>query len=128
MTALRIEAVLTWVDAAGFGGFTIPVAVYLRRRGRLPRFFDLFEMYGGRWSARFGPDAFLGLLTAFLVVTLAAAWAAWLVWSASRAGGVLTLVLLPVEAAFWFGSDLPIPKAIGLLRAVLLVLGWTSLH
>lgn len=65
---------------------------------------------------------------AFLVVTLAAAWAAWLVWNASRAGGVRTLVLLPVEAAFWFGFDLPIPKAIGLLRAVLLVLGWTSLH
>ena len=48
MTALRIEAVLTWVYAAGFGGSTIPVAVYLRRRGRLPRFLDLFEMYGGR--------------------------------------------------------------------------------
>jgi hypothetical protein len=128
MAALRIEAILTWIYAAGFGGCTIPVAVYLRRHGRLPRFFDLFEMYGGRWSARFGQDAFVLLLLAFLAVTLAASWAAWLVWNASTAGGVLMLAVLPVEAVFWFGFNLPIPKAVGVARVVLLALGWTSLH
>jgi hypothetical protein len=51
-------------------------------------------------------------LIAFLVITLLAAWAAWLVWSASMLGGILTVVLLPVEAWFWIGFDLPIPKAI----------------
>jgi hypothetical protein len=128
MTALRIEAILTWIYAAGFGGCTIPVAAYLRRHGRLPRFFDLFEMYGGRWSARFGQDAFVLLLLVFLAVTLAASWAAWLVWNASTAGGVLTLAVLPVEAVFWFGFNLPIPKVVGITRVVLLALGWTSLH
>jgi hypothetical protein len=128
VTALRIEAVLTWAYAAGFGGATIPVAIYLTRRGSLPTFFDLFEMYGGPWSTRFGHGTFVWLLMAFLVVALAASWAGWLVWNASRTGAVLTLVLLPLEAVFWFGFDLPIPKAIGLVRVILLVVGWSALR
>jgi hypothetical protein len=127
MTALRIEAVLTWAYVAGFGGATVPVAVHLGRHGRLPSFVGLFEMYGGPWSSRFGTRAFVVLLMAFLVVTLLAAWSAWLVWNSSTAGGVLTAVLLPVEALFWFGFDLPIPKAMGLARAALLVVGWSAL-
>ncbi len=43
------------------------------------------------------------------------------------AGAVLTLGLLPVEAWFWFGFDLPIPKAIGVARIVLLAIGWSAL-
>jgi hypothetical protein len=54
MTALRIEAVLTWAYAVGFGGSTVPVAIHLHRHGVLPTFFGLFEMYGGPWSRRFG--------------------------------------------------------------------------
>jgi hypothetical protein len=65
MTALRVEAVLTWAYAAGFGGSTIPVAVYLRRHGRLPTFFGLFDMDGGPWSSRFGQRAFVCLLIGF---------------------------------------------------------------
>ena len=42
-------------------------------------------------------------------------------------GAILTLVLLPVEAWFWFGFDLPIPKAIGVVRIVLLAIGWSAL-
>jgi hypothetical protein len=127
VTALRLEAALTWLYAAGFGGATIPVAMYLRRRGRLPTFFGLFEMYGGPWSRRSGQRTFVWLLMAFLLTTAAAAWVAWLVWNASRSGAVLTLVLLPVEALFWFGFDLPIPKAIGVVRVVLVAIGWSAL-
>lgn len=128
MTALRVEAVLTWLYAAGFGGSTIPVAIYLHRRGALLTFFDIFEMFGGPWSSRFGQTTFVWLLIAFFIVALLAAWAAGLVWNASKVGAVLTLILLPAEALFWIGFDLPIPKMIGLVRVVLLVVGWTSLQ
>jgi hypothetical protein len=60
-------------------------------------------------------------LIAFLIVALAVAWAAWLVWKGSRVGGILALVLLPVEAVFWIGFALPIPWVLGAARAVLLV-------
>ena len=127
MTALRLEAALTWLYAAGFGGATIPVAVYLRRRGRLPTFFGMFEMYGGPWSSRSEQRIFIWLLMAFLLTTVVAAWAAWLVWNTSMLGAVLTLVVMCVEALFWSGFDLPIPKAIGVVRIVLLAIGWSAL-
>ena len=128
MSQARIAAVLMWVYAAGFGISTIPVAVYLTHRGRLPMFFGLFEMYGGPWSSRFSHRTFVWLLAAFLIVALAVAWAAWLVWKASRIGGVLALILLPVEAVFWIGFALPIPWVLGAARAVLLLRAWRSLH
>ena len=128
MSQARIAAVLTWVYAAGFGISTIPVALYLAQRGTLPTFFGLFEMYGGPWSSRFSHRTFVWLLIAFLIVAVAVAWAAWLVWKGSRIGGILALVLLPVEAVFWIGFALPIPWVLGALRAILLVLAWRSLH
>ncbi|MGH9250289.1 MAG: hypothetical protein ACRD0W_12310 [Acidimicrobiales bacterium] len=88
---------------------------------------DLFPMYGGPWSSRFEDGTFVVLLIAFLIVTLVAAWAAWLVWSGSKAGAVLSLVLLPLEAVFWVGFALPFPWLIGIARAALLALAWKSL-
>lgn len=126
MTHWRIAAVVTWAYAAGFGLSTIPVALYLRRRGQLPEFFDLFEMFGGPWSARLAQRTFIMLLLTFLVVNVVTAWAAWLVWNGSKPGAVLSLALLPVEGVFWIGFALPIPWLLGALRLVLLVLGWRS--
>jgi hypothetical protein len=120
-------AVVTWLYAAGFGLATIPVAVYLRERGKLPTFIGLFEMYGGPWSARVTNATFTVLLLAFLVVSLVTAWSAWLVWNGSRSGAVLNLILLPVEAVFWIGFALPIPWLLGAARVVLIALAWKSL-
>ena len=127
MTSAQIGAVITWAYAAGFGIPVLYVAPHLVRNGKLPTFFDLFPMYGGPWSSRVGTPAFVVLLLSFLAVTLAAAWAGWLVWQGSRAGAVLSLVLLPVEAVFWIGFALPIPWALGVARVVFLALAWKSL-
>ncbi len=122
MNNARIAAVLTWAYSAGFGLPTIPVAMFLLRQGRLPVFAGLFETYGGPWSARLQQRTFKMLLMAFLAVTLVAAWAAWLLWKGSKkAGAVLALVLLPVEAVFWVGFALPIPWLIGVARVAYLV-------
>jgi hypothetical protein len=127
MEHARILAVLTWIYVGGFGLATIPVATILLRRGRLPVFAGLFEAYGGPWSARHRPNTFTLLLMAFLIVTLVAAWASWLVWNGSKAGATLTLVLIPIEAIFWAGFALPIPWLFGVARAVFLALAWKSL-
>ena len=127
MNNARIAAVLTWVYSAGFGLSTIPVAIHLLRRGRLPVFAGLFETYGGPWSARLQQRTFIVLLIAFLIVTLVAAWAAWLLWNGSKAGAVLALVLLPIEAVFWVGFALPIPWLIGVARVAFIALAWKGL-
>ena len=84
-------------------------------------------MYGGPWSSRVETGTLALLLFAFLLATLVAAWAAWLVRNGSKAGVLLSLVLLPLEAVFWLGFALPFPWLIGVARATLLVLAWRSL-
>ena len=121
MSAARIAAVLTWAYAAGFGIPAIPVGVYLLNRGRLPYFMGLFPMYSGPWSSRFEHRTFLLLLTVFFIVTLVAGWAAWLIWNGSKAGAILSLIVLPLEVVFWIGFALPIPWLIGIARVALLI-------
>jgi hypothetical protein len=124
---VRAAAVTTWVYAAGFGVPTVPVAVYLTSQGRLPTFLDLFPMYGGPWSSRLKPEQFVVLLTAFLVLTGAAAWSAWGVSRGRKSSAVVNLALLPLEAFFWVGFALPLPWLAGIARVGLLAAGWRSL-
>lgn len=128
MNSARSAAVLTWVYTAAFGIPAIPVSVFLLQRGRLPNLWGLFDVYGGAWSSWFSHDTFVALLIAFLIVTLLAAWAAWLVWKGSKAGAMINLVALPVEAAFWLGFGLPLPWLFGIARAAFLVRAWNSLN
>ena len=123
----RIAAVLTWIYAAAFGIPAVPVSVYLLQHGEVPMFMDLFPMYGGPWDV-IEDGAFVALLIAFFIVLLAAAWAAWLAWKGLRAGVVLALGLLPVEAVFWFGFALPFPWLFGAARALLYALALRSFH
>ena len=123
----RAAAITTWAYAAGFGIPTVPVAVYLLTQGRLPTFLNLFPMYGGPWSSRLKPGSFVALLGAFLVPTGVAAWSAWWVWRGRKAGAVVNLAVLPLEAIFWVGFALPLPWLAGLARVALLAAGWRSL-
>ena len=128
MTSAHTAAVLTWIYAAGFGFPVVYVVPYLVRNGTLPTFLDLFPMYGGPWSSRVEVRNLVVLLISFLVLTLLAAWAGWLVWNGSRAGAMLSLALLPVEAVFWLGFALPIPWVFGVARIAFLTLAWKSLN
>jgi hypothetical protein len=128
MRFARIDALLTWVYAAMFGLPAIPIAIHhVNTGGLLPRFLDLFEVYGGPWSDGLGVGAFAALLIAWVLVLTASAFTAWLVWRGSRLGAILSLVLLPVEMIFWFGFALPVPWAFGIARVVLVALAWRSL-
>ena len=69
MNNVRIATVLTWAYSAGFGLSTVPVAIYLLRRGRLPVFAGFFETYGGPWSPRLPFVVTLGLPHRWSTVT-----------------------------------------------------------
>lgn len=109
MKTARAAAIVTWSYAAGFGLPAPLVANYLLTHGRLPSFFGLFDMYKGRWSAWASPRQFSILLIAFLAVCGAVGVSGWLLWRGRRAGAILNLALLPVEAVFWIGFALPLP-------------------
>jgi hypothetical protein len=127
MLFARIDAVATWVYAAGFGIPAIPIAISFLNTGRLPTFFNLFPMYGGRWSTQLGHGTFAALLIAFFLVTVLVAYAAWLIWRGKRVGAVLSIAILPLEAFCWVGFDLPVPWVFGVARVVLIFLAWSSL-
>lgn len=117
---------MTRICAAAFGSPAIPVAIYLLQRGVLPEFMDLFQMYGGRWSSRLSDVALVVLMCAFFLATPIAAWSAWLVRQGSKAGAVMNVALLPVEAVFWIGFAMPIPWIIGGARVILIAMAWGS--
>jgi hypothetical protein len=99
-SAAKAATIVTWVYAACFGLPAIPVAVYLLRNGRLPWLFDAFPMYGGPWYHSGQPERFAAQLGAFLVLMLVVSWGGWLLWRGRRAGAVLALATIPVEALF----------------------------
>src|SRR5919106_4769235 len=123
----RAVSVLTWIYAAAFGFPAVPVALYLRSRGALPTFMDLFPMYGGPWSSSMRSTSLISALIAFLVITLIAAWSGWLLWQGSRLGAIVNVALLPLEAVFWIGFALPIPWLVGSGRVLLVARAWRSL-
>jgi hypothetical protein len=119
--AAKAAAIVTWAYASCFGLPAIPVAVYLLRTGRLPRLFDAFPVYGGPWYDSGQPERFAAQLGAFLVMMLVVSWGGWLLWRGSRAGSVVAVVTIPVEALFWYGFALPIPPLLTLVRVVLVI-------
>jgi hypothetical protein len=126
--AAKAAAAVTWVYAACFGLPAIPVAIYLLRVGRLPWLFELFPMYGGPWYDSGQPGRFAAQLGAFLVVMLVVSWGGWLLWRGWRAGAVLAVATIPLEALFWYGFALPIPLLLALVRVVLVIAAWPRLR
>jgi hypothetical protein len=119
--AAKAAVVVTWVYAVCFGLPAIPVAVYVLQIGQLPWLFDAFPMYGGPWYDSGQPERFAAQLGAFVVVMLVVSWGGWLLWRGSRAGAVVAVATIPVEALFWYGFALPIPPLLALIRVVLVI-------
>lgn len=127
-SAAKAATIVTWVYAACFGLPAIPVAVYLLRNGRLPWLFDAFPIYGGPWYHSGQPERFAAQLGAFLVLMLVVSSGGWLLWRGRRAGAVLALATIPVEALFWYGFALPIPPLLALARVALVIAAWPRLR
>lgn len=122
----RAAAIVTWVYTAAYGLPAVPIVVYLIRERELPWLLDLFPMYGGPWWS--GDWArFVWLMLGYFAVTLALAFSGWLLWRGRRSGAVMNLALVPVEAFFWWGFDLPIPPLFAIARVVLVAVAWRRL-
>ena len=127
MNRSRMAAVVTWTYAAMFGVPAVPVAIFLARKGRLPSLWGLFDMYAGPWSRRFTDDRVVALLLVYFAVVVVVVVSGRLLWTTRKAGAVLNLGLLPVEAIFWVGFALPIPWLFGIARVALVSLAWSEL-
>jgi hypothetical protein len=117
-----------WLVAAGFGIPAPFVASYFLRERSLPSFMGLFPMYGGGQFDRFSPEVFAVFLGLFTALSALEAYAGWLLWNGEPVGARMTLVLLPIELAFWVGFAVPIPPLMAVARIALLAAGWSALR
>jgi hypothetical protein len=122
---VKLAAVLSICLGIGFG---LPCAYgirYLSRTGEVWTFLG-FPTYGGGAFERIGIQTTGPLLVAFSVVCGLEVVTGWLLWRGLRAGAVLAVALLPVELAFWIGFALPFGLLLGLARAILVIVKWSS--
>jgi hypothetical protein len=126
--ALQVAAALTVFVALGFGVPVPWVAWRLMQTGELPTFMGLFPMYGGPLFARVSHGTFVLVLFSFAAVLALDLVAGWLLWNGHRAGGLLMLALVPIEAAYWYAFALPIPPLVAVVRIALLGFGWSTLR
>jgi hypothetical protein len=122
---VKLAALLSTFVGLGFG---LPCAYgirYLSTGGEVWTFLG-FPTYGGGLFEEIGIRTTVLLLVAFLVVCGLEVVTGWLLWRSLHAGAVLTVALLPFEPAFWIGFALPLGPPLGLARAILVIMKWSS--
>jgi len=124
---IRAAAALCWVNALGFGVFTIPAIARISAGKDIPMVLG-FPAYGQGPFEDHGIRSTVPLLAGFLVVCIGEGVAGWLLWGGHRSGAILALAVLPAGAVYWWGFALPIPPVFALVRTVLIVAGWARLH
>ncbi|MFZ0546990.1 MAG: hypothetical protein WAM60_16195 [Candidatus Promineifilaceae bacterium] len=124
---LRVAAILLWFTALGFGIFCIPAIGNLLNGRDIPYVMG-FPAYGKGPFERVGIPTTVPLLAGFLLVCILEALAGWLLWEGYKTGAILSLVLIPAGAVFWWGFALPIPPLFAVIRTVLILLSWQSLR
>jgi hypothetical protein len=123
---IRAAAILCWVNAFGFGVFTIPAMARVRAGKDIPMVMG-FPAYGRGPFEAHGIKSTVPLLAGFLLACVLEAVAGLLLWSGQQSGGVLALAVLPLGAVYWWGFALPIPPVLALVRTALIVAGWQNL-
>src|SRR4051812_28888454 len=123
---LKVAAILLWIDAVGFGlPCIMAINHFLSGRGIL--YIMGFPTYGRGPFERYGLQTTVPLLAGFLSVCTLEGLAGWLVWRGRRSGVILSLILLPAGAVYWWGFALPIPPVFAIARTPLVLLSWSRL-
>lgn len=122
----RVAAFLLWFTALGFGIFCLPAIGNLLTGRDIPYVMG-FPAYGKGPFENIGIPTTVPLLAAFLLVCILEGLAGWLLWEGYKTGAILSLVLVPAGAVFWWGFALPIPPIFAVIRTTLILLSWQSL-
>jgi hypothetical protein len=117
----RAAAVCSLLLGLGFGLPGVFGALHQARTGEVWTFMG-FPTYGGGPFERLGLPSSVALIVAFVVVCVLELVVGVLLWVGAPHAALLSLVLLPVEMAFWIGFALPFGPPLGIARVVLALL------
>ncbi len=126
-TLIRVAAILQWFIAIGLGVFCFPAIRNLVIGRDIPIVMG-FPAYGRGPFERLGIPTTVPLLAAFLLVCILEIAASASLWGGQRSGAILTLILVPIGAVFWWGFALPIPPLFALIWTILILLNWQALQ
>jgi hypothetical protein len=116
----RIAALLAWLAGVGFGLPDVYAIWYFAQHRSVWTFLG-FPTYGDGPFEAVGMATTVPLLALFLLVCLAEVVAGWMLWRNHPTASIVSLVLLPVEFAFWIGFALPAGPLLGLVRTALVL-------
>src|SRR5215216_1061510 len=123
---LRVAAILLWIDAVMFGlPCILAINNFLSGRGIL--YIMGLPTYGRGSFERYGLQTTVPLLVGFLLVCILEGLVGWLVWRGRKSGTILSLILLPAGAVYWWGFVLPLPPVFAIARTLLILLSWSRL-
>ena len=126
---VRFAAFLFFLS--GLIALTTPlVLLSFDRNGHLPEApFDLgFELLAGPFSENLPSGPFITLGVVLTAVSILDVVASVMLWIGLRRGGVLGLVTSPIAFALGIGFAVPFLLVVTVLRAALIVAGWSSLR
>lgn len=107
---------------------TLPFAIYLIRNREVPVFFGIRAFGDGFIERLGGLDALVYSSGASIVAALLNLLPAFWLARGEKLGGIIALVLFPVNMFFTLGYNAPAPILLGLANVILVIGGWRSLH
>jgi hypothetical protein len=126
---IRLAAFL-FILSGGIALTTPLVLLSFDRNGYLPEApFDLgFELLAGPFSENLPSGPFITLGVVLTAVSILDVVAGVMLWMGLRSGGVLGFATSPIAFALGIGFAVPFLLVVTVLRAALVVAGWSSLH
>ena len=124
---ITAASILFYFTGIAFFIGTVPITLYIIQNRELPTMMGV-KALGGGFIETLGTDAIVWSAILFEVVNAAEVVAGYWLWKSRKKGGQLGIALFPFGLFFWLGFALPIPLVIGLLRLVLIAVGWKKLR
>ena len=87
-----------------------------------------YPTYGNGPFEKIGVHTTTPLLFGFLLVCALECIAGWGLWSGDKGSAILSVGIIPIEMIFFIGFALPFGPPFLIIRMILLVMSWSSLH
>ena len=124
---IKAASFCLWFSGLGFGLSCIYGIWYFMRTRTIATVMG-FPTYGNGPFEKIGIHTSTPLLIGFLLVCILECVCGWGLWHNEKGSAVLSLAIIPLEIFFFIGFALPFGPPLIIIRTILLLLAWTSLH
>ena len=124
---IKAASICLWISGLGFG---IPGVYGIWHFLKIKTIASVmgFPTYGNGPLEKIGIHTTAPLLIGFVLLCSLECICGWGLWNAEKASAILSLAIIPVELFFFIGFALPFGPPFIVIRCVLLLLAWSSLH